>query len=122
MFWIVSGILVVFLLVVLWLAYSRATFARWVRAALAREVWLPARTDPADLYFRPFPRRLSWNWAALVLGPVWYLAQGLWVHGAILLGLAFVSGGLLIPLVWVYAGLKADEDMLEFRIAQHSLY
>ena len=122
MFWIISGVLLVFLLVVLWLAYSRATFARWVRAALAREVWLPARTDPADLYFRPFPRRLSWNWAAFVLGPVWYLGQGLWVHGAILLGLAFVSGGLLIPLVWVYAGLKADEDVLEFRIAQHSLY
>jgi len=44
------------------------------------------------------------------------------VHGLILLGLALVSGGLLIPLVWVYAGLKADEDVLEFRIAQHSLY
>ena len=73
----------------------------------------PARADPADLYYRPFPQRLSWNWAALVLGPVWYLAQSLWVHGLILLGLAFV---------WVYAGLKADEDMLEFRIAQHSLY
>jgi len=34
----------------------------------------------------------------------------------------YLWGGLLIPLVWVYAGLKADEDMLEFRIAQHSLY
>ena len=49
MFWIISGVLLVFLLVVLWLGYSRAALARRVRAALAREVGLPARADPADL-------------------------------------------------------------------------
>jgi len=75
-FWIISGVLLVFLLVVLWLGYSRAALARRVRAALAREVGLPARADPADLYYRPFPRRLSWNWAASVRSGTWPRACG----------------------------------------------
>jgi hypothetical protein len=36
--------------------------------------------------------------------------------------LVFVSGGLFIPLVWLYAALKANEDLQEFRIAGKSVY
>ena len=110
------------LAVILWIAYSRSRPAGAIRRALAREVSLPARGDPADLYERPSPPRLSWNWAALVLGPFWYLFQGLWVHGVMLASLAFLSGGMLAPLVWLYAGLKGNEDLLEFRIARRSVY
>jgi len=121
-FWDVSALLLGLLAVALWIGYSRVRPAQRIRNALAREVPLPARADPADLYYRPSPPRLGWNWAALILGPFWYLVAGLWAHGAILLALAFTSGGLLIPLVWLYAALKADEDLLEFRIARRSVY
>lgn len=74
------------------------------------------------LYHRPMPPRLRVNWLALVLGPVWYFLMGLWVHGAILLAIAFLSGGVLAPLVWLYAGLKANEDLLDARIMRRSYY
>ncbi|MDR7556090.1 MAG: hypothetical protein QN157_10845 [Armatimonadota bacterium] len=83
---------------------------------------LPQRTSPADLYYRPYPRRLQLNVLALILGPVWYLLVGLWVHATILLTIAFVSGGLLAPIVWLYCGFKANEDLLEFRVARHNVY
>lgn len=121
-FWTVTAVVLILVAISLWIGYSRAAPARRIRDALAREVPLPARADPADLYFRPFPPKLGWNWPAAVLGPLWYFLQGLWVHGAILLGLAFATGGLLIPLVWLYAALKAEEDLLEFVIARKSVY
>jgi hypothetical protein len=122
MFWRVGAALLVALYLVLWIGYAPARPARWIRALLAREVPLPARGEPADLIIRPAPPRLALNWAALLLGPFWYLVQGLWVHAVILLSLVLVSGGLFIPLVWLYAALKADEDLLEFRIARKSVY
>src|SRR3990170_1052145 len=100
-FWRVTAVLLVALYLSLVIAYAHFRPAKWIRSALNREIALPARGDPADLYYRPSPRRLGWNWAALILGPFWYFLQGLWVHGAILLSLAFVTGGLFLPLVGV---------------------
>src|SRR3972149_1875276 len=114
-FWRVSAALLLVLYLSLLIGYSPLRAAKWIRYALNREVALPTRRDPADLYYRPSPRKLGWNWTALILGPFWYILQGLWVHGAILLSLVVVTGGLFIPLVWLYAALKADEDLLEFR-------
>ncbi len=121
-FWRVFAALLVAVYAFLWVGYAPSRPARWVRRILSREVPLPAMADPADLYYQPPPRRLGWNWAAAVLGPFWYLLRGLWVHATILLTLVFVSGGLFIPLVWLYAALKADEDLQEFRIAGKSVY
>ena len=121
-FWRVTAAFGVALYLLLFIGYSPFRPAKGIRKVLSREITLPARADPADLYFRPFPPKLGWNWAAAVLGPLWYFHQGLWVHGALLLGLAFATGGLLIPLVWLYAALKADEDLLEFTIARKSVY
>lgn len=79
--------------------------------------------NPLDaLYHRPMPPRLRVNVPALVLGPIWYFIMGLWVHGAILLAIAFLSAGVLAPLVWLYAGLKANEDLLDARIMRRSFY
>jgi hypothetical protein len=78
--------------------------------------------DPHELYYRPYPRKLQFNVPALILGPVWYLLAGLWVHASILLSLLFLTGGALAPIVWLYCGLKANEDLLEFRIARHNVY
>jgi len=92
-------------------------------AALRRLLHWQRADDPlTTLYHRPMPPRLGVNWPALVLGPIWYLVTGLWVHGFILLSIAFLSGGLLAPFVWLYAGLKADEDLLEARLMRRSFY
>lgn len=80
------------------------------------------KDNPLELYHRPMPPRLRVNWLALVLGPIWYFVMGLWVYGAILLAIAFLSGGVLAPLVWLYAGLKANEDLLDARIMRRSYY
>jgi len=121
-FWRVTALGMVATFAFLWTGYAPGRVARRIRGMLAREVPLPARGDPPDLYYRPSPAQLKWNWAALILGPLWYLIQGLWVHAVILATLVFVSGGLLAPLVWLYAALKADEDLLEFRIARKNVY
>jgi len=100
---------------------------RGFSGAIGRFLNLPMgwgrKEDPLrTLYHRPLPPRLRVNWLALVLGPLWYLLVGLWVHGVILLTLVFLSGGLLLPLVWLYAALKADEDLLDARLMRRSVY
>ncbi len=96
---------------------------RGVRRVLDIEIGPSRKEDPlATLYHQPLPPRLSFNWWALALGPFWYLVRGLWVHASILFALVFLSGGTLFPFVWLYAGLKANEDLLEVRIAQKSFY
>lgn len=95
-----------------------------LRRVLETPVGVPllARETPAELYYRPYPRRLSWNWVALILGPLYYVLVGLWTHAAILGLLVILSAGLLAPLVWLYCGLKANEDLLEFRVASKSVH
>jgi len=102
---------------------SRPPFT-WVRRIFDMPVGVPLPTkEPAGaLYYRQYPPRLSLNVPALILGPVWYLLAGLWVHVSIMFSLVFLSGGLLAPFVWVYCGLKADEDLLEFRVGRQSVY
>jgi hypothetical protein len=102
--------------------WSRVT--GWLNRILSIETGLPLprQESASDLYYRPYPRRLQINWVALILGPFWYLLAGLWVHAAIFFSLIFVSGGLLAPFVWIYCGLKADEDLLEFRVSRRSVY
>ncbi len=96
---------------------------RGVQRVLDTEIGWTRKDDPvATLYHRPLPPRLRINWWALVFGPFWYLARGLWVHASILLTIVLLSGGTLLPFVWLYAGLKADEDLLDARIAQKSYY
>ncbi len=94
-----------------------------IRNVLEFPVGLTRRDDPlASLYHESLPPRLQWNWWAVVFGPFWYFAKGLWVHGVILVSIVFLSGGVLLPFVWLYAGLKANEDLLEFRVARRSYY
>jgi len=68
------------------------------------------------------PPRLSWNWAAAFLGPLWYLYYGLWSHFFILITIAFLTGGLLAPAVWLYCAVKANEDYFELKKARWSFY
>lgn len=96
---------------------------RGVRRVLDVKVGFERAEDPLKtLYHQPLPPRLEMNWWGLVFGPFWYLAKGLWVHASILLTIVFLSGGILMPFVWLYAGLKADEDLLDARIMWKSYY
>jgi hypothetical protein len=96
---------------------------RGVQWVLNLEVGIERKDDPlATLYHQPLPPRLQVNWWALLLGPVWYLAKGLWVYASVLFTIVLLSGGVLAPFVWLYAGLKADEDLLDARIARRSYY
>lgn len=99
------------------------SIGRGVRWVLNLEIGFERKDDPlTTLYHRPLPPRLSINWWALLFGPFWYLGKGLWVYAAILLTIVFLSGGVLFPFVWLYAGLKADEDLLDAQLARRSVY
>ncbi len=76
----------------------------------------------ADVADHAPPPRLSWNWAAALLGPFWYLWRGLWAHFCALAAVVLLSGGLLAPFVWLYCALKANEDLWELRKARWSAY
>ncbi len=106
-----------------WLVRVWQAVAGAVRRVLDIPIGIARADDPlATLYHQPLPPRLKWNWWALIVGPFWYFGKGLWIHGVVLVSIVFLSGGLLIPFVWLYAALKANEDLLEFRVARRSVY
>lgn len=108
-----------------WQAVSAVprSIAKAFRWLLDLPIGVERKEDPIPtLYHRPLPPRLGWNWWAFVLGPFWYLVRGLWVYASILFSLILLSGGVLIPFVWLYCGLKANEDLLDHQIAKRSYY
>ncbi|MER3456881.1 MAG: hypothetical protein C4304_08405 [candidate division GAL15 bacterium] len=89
---------------------------------LSGEALRPRPDLPADVGDHDPPPRLSWNWAAAILGPFWYLWRGLWGHFCVLAAVVLLTGGLLAPLVWLYCAVKANEDWWELRKARWSAY
>ncbi len=107
--------------------FGLLVFFVWLTRALTAYQPLRVGASPAvfvgrDLGRRQTPPKLGWNWWAFVLGPVWFVAEGLWVHGIILLTLVGLSGGILLPFVMLYSGAKANETLQDFRLAKHSFY
>jgi hypothetical protein len=82
----------------------------------------PAAAVEHDLSGHASPPKLSWNWGAFFLGPIWYFMQGLWVYAIILICLIVLSGGILWPFVMLYSGLKANETLEDARLARHTVY
>lgn len=54
------------------------------------------------------PKKSGWNWWAFLFGPFWYFYKGMLGKGAILFLLSLT--GILAPFMWIYAGLKGNED------------
>jgi len=65
---ILFGLLVVFI----WYSRSRPAYAP-VRVGPS-----PAPFVEEDVAHLHTPPKLGWNWWAFALGPIWYLAEGLW--------------------------------------------
>lgn len=87
----------------------------------ARSAGLP---DSYERVFRRFDATggqwvPTWNWCAFLFGALWYLVRGAWVKALIYFGalLVFggVSGGLLIPVIWVLGGVSANYDLYLLR-------
>lgn len=99
----------------------------WLKRALSSYPQDPTLSAPAarverDLSHRSTPPKLGWNWGAFLLGPVWYVGHGLWVHAVFLTILLLLSGGILLPVVMLYGALKANETLEDARLARHSLF
>jgi hypothetical protein len=99
----------------------------WLKRALSAYPQDPALSSPAarverDLSHRSTPPKLGWNWGAFFLGPLWYLGHGLWVYAVILTILLLLSGAILLPVVMLYGGLKANETLEDARLARYSLF
>jgi hypothetical protein len=109
---IVFGLLVVFI----WYSRSRPAYAP-VRVGAS-----PAEFVEQDITRFRTPPKLGWNWWAFFLCPIWYAAEGLWAHAIIMMLLIGLSGGILWPFCAVYAGAKANETLVDFRLARHSFY
>jgi hypothetical protein len=109
---ILFGLFVVFV----WYARSRPAYAP-VRVGST-----PPPFVEEEVERRVTPPKLGWNWWAFFLCPIWYLAEGLWAHAIILTLLIGMSGGILWPFAAVYAGAKANETLVDFRLAQLSFY
>jgi Protein of unknown function (DUF2628) len=83
---------------------------------------VPAEFVEDDLRSRTTPGKLTWNWWAFFLGPVWFLAEGMWVHAIIMMILIGLSGGILLPFVMVYSGAKARETLADARLMRDTYY
>ncbi len=114
---------VVFILVL----FGLLVFFVWLARALPAHQPIKVGASPAvfveqDLAHRTTPPKLGWNWWAFFLGPLWFLFEGLWIHTIILVILIGLSGGILLPFTMIYSGAKANETLVDFRLARHSFY
>lgn len=114
---------IVFVLILLGLL----VFFIWLTRALS--AYQPVRVNQTpsvyverDLRHYTTPPKLSWNWWAFFLGPIWFLAEGLWVYAIIQILLIGLSGGILLPFTMLYSGVKAKETLVDFRLVRHNFY
>ena len=107
--------------------FGLLVFFIWLTQALSHYQPLRVGASPTEFVARDVlghvtPPKLGWNWWAFFLGPVWFIAEGIWFHGIILLLLATLSGGVLLPFVMVYSAMKSRETLEDRRIARHTFY
>lgn len=78
-----------------------------------------ARTTTPEIYYRRVFHRFdqnhgrflaTWNWAAFIFAPFWYLAKGMWLKALLMFGILILTGGLAVALVWIYCGAFGNWD------------
>lgn len=110
---ILFGLLVVFV----WLGQAVSHYQ-----TLKVGVVPPKEFVARDLAQHVSPPKITWDWWAFFLGPIWFLFEGIWTHALILVLLAVLSGGVLLPFVMVYSAAKGREVLEDRRIAKDSVY
>lgn len=59
----------------------------------------------------------GWNWFGFLFGPLWYLYKGMITKGIIIFIIGMIAGSIIPGIgavgVWVYCGLKGNEDLNE---------
>ena len=53
----------------------------------------------------------GWHWGAFILGPIWYLINGLTTKGLWLIALCLFTFFLAVPFVMFYCGAKFKGDL-----------
>jgi hypothetical protein len=64
----------------------------------------------------------GWSWKSFLLGPFWYVGNGMVSKGLVLLLIAIITLGFGIPIIWFYCGLKGKSDLHEKQIKERSQF
>jgi hypothetical protein len=64
----------------------------------------------------------GWNWLSFILGPFWYIINGLITKGIVLLIISLITFGLGIPIIWLYCGLRGNSDFYEKNLKNRSKF
>lgn len=62
----------------------------------------------------------GWDWSAFILGPFWYLTNGMTSKGIWLLVLCVGTLLSAAPFVWIYCGARGKGDLYECKLKQKS--
>lgn len=65
---------------------------------------------------------VGWSWSALLLGPFWYLSNGITKKGIFFLAIVIISVGLAAPFVWIYCAVRAKTDLYEQKLFDKSKF
>jgi len=66
--------------------------------------------------------KVSFNWAAFLLGPIWYFYHGMWKKALILMGVSMLTFGIAAPLIWAYAGIASNYDLYLLKVKGKELW
>lgn len=66
--------------------------------------------------------RASFNLAAFLFGPIWYIYHGMWKKALILIGASILTFAVATPLIWAYSGLASNYDLYLFKVRGKELW
>ncbi len=65
-------------------------------------------------------RTSGWSWSAFLLGPLWYILNGIVTKGAMLSLLAIATLGLSLPFLMIYCGARGQGDLYDHTLKRQS--
>lgn len=62
----------------------------------------------------------GWHWTAFLLGPFWYLSNGMIKKGVWLIVLCIFTMFAAAPFIWIYCGSTGKGDLYSSRLREKS--